>query len=52
VIQKFEIVGEATKHIPDVLRRKHPEIPCKRMSGMRDRLVQAYKDRARRPFYL
>jgi uncharacterized protein with HEPN domain len=42
VIQKFEIIGEAAKHIPDILRGKHPEIPWKRMSGMRDRLVHAY----------
>jgi uncharacterized protein with HEPN domain len=42
VIRKFEIIGEATKHIPDALRRKHSEIPWSRMSGMRDRLVHAY----------
>ncbi len=42
VIRKFEIIGEATKHIPEALRRRHPEIPWKRMSGMRDRLVHAY----------
>jgi uncharacterized protein with HEPN domain len=42
VIRKFEIIGEATKHIPEVLIRSHPEIPWKRMSGMRDRLVHAY----------
>jgi uncharacterized protein with HEPN domain len=42
VIRKFEIIGEATKHIPDALRSKHSEIPWSRMSGMRDRLVHAY----------
>ncbi|WXG42979.1 MAG: DUF86 domain-containing protein [Promethearchaeati archaeon SRVP18_Atabeyarchaeia-1] len=42
VIRKFEIIGEATKHIPDALRIKHSEIPWSRMSGMRDRLVHAY----------
>jgi uncharacterized protein with HEPN domain len=42
VITKFEIIGEATKHIPEALRKRHPEIPWKRMSGMRDRLVHAY----------
>lgn len=42
VIRKFEIIGEAAKHIPDALRSRHPEIPWKRMSGMRDRLVHAY----------
>lgn len=42
VIRKFEIIGEATKQIPDALRSRHPEIPWRRMSGMRDRLVHAY----------
>ncbi len=42
VIRKFEIVGEATKHIPEWLRNKYPEIPWKSMAGMRDRLIHAY----------
>lgn len=42
VIRKFEIIGEATKHIPEGLKEKHPEIPWKRMAGMRDRLIHAY----------
>jgi len=42
VIRKFEIIGEATKHIPDRLREKHHEIAWKGMAGMRDRLTHAY----------
>jgi uncharacterized protein with HEPN domain len=42
VIRKFEIIGEATKHIPESIKENHPEIPWKRMAGMRDRLIHAY----------
>jgi len=42
VIQKFEIIGEATKQIPDEMRQKHPQIPWKEMAGMRDRLIHFY----------
>lgn len=42
IIMKFGIIGEATKHLPDSLKEKHPEIPWKSMSGMRDRLIHAY----------
>ena len=42
VIRKFEIVGEATKLLPDELKEEHHEIQWKRMAGMRDRLIHAY----------
>lgn len=42
VIRKFEIVGEATKRLPDELKEEHPEMQWKRMAGMRDRLIHAY----------
>ena len=42
IIRKFEIIGEATKHIPDEMKRRYPKVPWQRMAGMRDRLIHAY----------
>jgi uncharacterized protein with HEPN domain len=42
VIRSLEVIGEATKHIPDTFRNKYPAIPWKQMAGMRDRLIHGY----------
>ncbi|MCX8051339.1 MAG: DUF86 domain-containing protein [Chlorobi bacterium] len=42
VIRKFEIIGEAARHVPSHLRRAYPDIPWKEMAGMRDRLIHGY----------
>jgi uncharacterized protein with HEPN domain len=42
VIRCFEIIGEATKRLPDDLLQSEPHIPWKVMAGMRDRLIKGY----------
>ena len=42
VIRKFEIIGEAAKHIPEKILKQHPDIPWKEMAGMRDKLIHFY----------
>ena len=42
VIRKFEIIGEATKNIPDHITQKYPGIPWKEMAGFRDKLIHFY----------
>ncbi|MDT7044104.1 DUF86 domain-containing protein [Candidatus Nitronereus thalassa] len=42
VVRALEIVGEATKNIPDDIRKNYPEIPWKDMAGMRDVLIHDY----------
>ena len=42
VIRKFEIIGEATKNIPQSIKKKYPHIPWKEMAGFRDRLIHFY----------
>ena len=36
LIRFFEIIGEAAKHVPDDFRNEHPEIPWRKISGLRD----------------
>jgi uncharacterized protein with HEPN domain len=42
VIRKFEIIGEATKNIPEEIKQGYPQAPWKNMAGMRDRLIHFY----------
>lgn len=42
VIHAIEVIGEAAKHVPSTVRRQYPEVPWKRMAGMRDKLIHAY----------
>lgn len=42
LIRALEIIGEATKQIPESLRDQHPAIPWKGFTGMRDKLAHAY----------
>ena len=42
VINKFEIIGEAAKNIPEYIREQYSDIPWKEMAGMRDKLIHFY----------
>lgn len=42
VIRRLEIIGEAAKNIPDVIKNKHGFIPWKKVTGARDMLIHAY----------
>ena len=42
VIRSLEVIGEATKKVPEGLREGYPQIPWKRMAGMRDKLIHEY----------
>ena len=42
VVRSLEVMGEAAKRIPAEIRKKYPEVPWKRMTGMRDKLIHEY----------
>ncbi len=41
-IRSLEIIGEATKKIPQEIRIKYPDIPWRDIAGMRDKLIHEY----------
>lgn len=44
VARLFEIIGEATKNLSKDLRDQYPDIPWKKMAGMRDILIHQYQE--------
>jgi uncharacterized protein with HEPN domain len=42
VIRNFEIIGEASKNIPSAFQKKYPEIPWKKMYGLRNLISHEY----------
>jgi uncharacterized protein with HEPN domain len=42
VVRSLEIIGEATKHIPNEFRAKYPKVDWRSMAAMRDKLIHDY----------
>ena len=42
VLRAIEVIGEATKNIPENVRVKYPKIPWRDMAGMRDKVIHEY----------
>jgi uncharacterized protein with HEPN domain len=42
VVRSIEVIGEASKNIPESLKAKHKDLPWKQIAGMRDKLIHAY----------
>lgn len=42
VIRALEIIGEASKKVPDSVRQEFSTVPWRLMAGMRDKLIHVY----------
>ena len=42
VVRNFEIIGEASKNVPENIRHKYPFIPWKKMIGLRNLITHEY----------
>lgn len=42
VTRSLEIIGEATKNIPDDIKNNYNQIPWNKISGMRNKLIHEY----------
>lgn len=41
-VRSIEIIGEASKKLPDDVKARRPDIEWRKISGMRDRLIHDY----------
>ena len=41
-VRSLEIIGEASKRVPEALRAQHRDVEWRAMAGMRDRLIHDY----------
>lgn len=44
MLRSIEVIGEATKNVPDNVRAQYPQVPWKEMAGMRDKVIHSYFD--------
>ena len=42
VVHSIEVIGEASKRLPESLKTKNSELPWREIAGMRDKLIHAY----------
>ena len=43
-VRNLELIGEAATHVPDAIRRAHPQIPWRLIIATRNRLIHGYRN--------
>ncbi|MEA1999467.1 MAG: DUF86 domain-containing protein [Euryarchaeota archaeon] len=41
-VRSLEVIGEATKNLPEEFKEKYPVVEWKKIAGMRDKLIHHY----------
>lgn len=44
MVNRLQIIGEASRHLSESFRNEHPQVPWRLIIGMRDHLVHGYFD--------
>ena len=44
VVRNFEIIGEATKHLPTEVRNRYPDVDWRGWAGLRDIVIHRYDE--------
>lgn len=42
ILLNLHVIGEAVKHLPEDIRARYPEVPWRRIAGMRDFVAHLY----------
>lgn len=42
VMRNLEVIGEAARNVPSEVRQSHPDIPWRRMIGLRNIMIHEY----------
>ncbi len=44
LVRLLEVIGEASRRVPDEFRTRYPNVPWRDTSGFRNRLIHAYDE--------
>jgi uncharacterized protein with HEPN domain len=42
IVRNFEVIGEASKNITAAFKAKYPDVPWRKLAGLRDKLIHFY----------